>query len=195
MFDAVHDTQQAFRKILYAHSRPGSLADISPEADRLDDDLPVSREFLLLAYVLLDGEVTFAVCSSSREEKEEFISRVTYARVVPVDRADFVLVPETDYPVTDVMDRMREGDLVDPHKGATLVLGTAGLEAAGGLILSGPGIRGESRLTVLREPSWIESRNRKNREYPLGVDLLLISGKGLLAALPRTTQIRSAGGV
>jgi alpha-D-ribose 1-methylphosphonate 5-triphosphate synthase subunit PhnH len=191
MFDAVHDIQRASRKMVKALSFPGTLENLLPEAEKLDGDLPVTQVLLLLAMTLLDGEVTFAVESEQKATQEELISRLTYSRAVAAENADFVFVPDADFPSAAVIGKLREGDLVDPHRGATLILGAASLDNGNGLVLSGPGIRDTEKLAVTREPSWVEARNRKNREYPMGVDLFLVTDGGQLAALPRTTKIRA----
>jgi alpha-D-ribose 1-methylphosphonate 5-triphosphate synthase subunit PhnH len=36
---------------------------------------------------------------------------------------------------------------------------------------------------------WIAARAAKNREYPLGVDMIFVDPEGRVAALPRTTGV------
>ena len=63
-------------------------------------------------------------------------------------------------------------------------------EHAGPLLaLSGPGIQAECLLRVDRDASWIEERQQKNSEYPLGIDVFLFDPAGRVAAIPRTTRV------
>ncbi|MDT8296906.1 MAG: phosphonate C-P lyase system protein PhnH, partial [Spirochaetaceae bacterium] len=103
-----------------------------------------------------------------------------------------------------------EGTLENPHLGATIIMELASFHsnddsnqvpfsAADGAadsaewILSGPGIPGEKRLWTSGKSHWMERRNSRNSEYPLGLDLVLIHSDGYAAALPRTTRINRVG--
>ncbi len=57
-------------------------------------------------------------------------------------------------------------------------------------ILTGPGIETEKRLRVAGSPKWAEIRAVRNKEFPLGVDCILIDPTGRMAALPRTTKMK-----
>ncbi|TDG00562.1 phosphonate C-P lyase system protein PhnH [Paenibacillus piri] len=74
--------------------------------------------------------------------------------------------------------------------------GGAGLRPAekgadGVWLLQGPGIRGSRRLTIGgMSQVWFDERAKANAEYPMGIDMILFTADGQLAALPRTTLIR-----
>ena len=60
--------------------------------------------------------------------------------------------------------------------------------------LSGPGVPGRRELLVYGLPAAaIAARNQACAEYPLGVDLVLATTDGRVAALPRTTTVTIEG--
>jgi alpha-D-ribose 1-methylphosphonate 5-triphosphate synthase subunit PhnH len=195
--DAVHDLQRVFRKILAATASPGAIVDLAGEAELLDLELPLNRGILLVALALLDGETSFAVDSADRGAHGETVSHMTYAKATRPEEADFVFVLGGADPAGAIA-AARIGTLVDPHLGATIVVEVESLEEEGGALeLSGPGIESLARLGVrpaaVPGAGWIAARAAKNREFPLGVDLILVDSRCRLAALPRTTVIREEG--
>jgi len=84
------------------------------------------------------------------------------------------------------------GSLESPETGATILLcvATLGEHTESGVLLnlSGPGIQGNTELTVSGlHPSWLIARAGL-AAFPLGFDLLLCDERRF-AALPRTTRI------
>ncbi len=206
--DKVHDVQKAFRKLVEAHSFPGRIVDMASELSGIDTDLPMPPHMVLPALILLDAETRFAIADSDRGEKSRLISQLTYAGSSDVEIADFIFVDDVESFRAEALDRACEGTLENPHLGATVILdletfrsddpqnsGTFLPDTAdsGEWILQGPGIRNERRIWIPGGRDWMERRNARNIEYPLGLDLLLVSSDGRMAALPRTTRIRPAG--
>jgi alpha-D-ribose 1-methylphosphonate 5-triphosphate synthase subunit PhnH len=192
--DPVHDIQRAFRAIMKSWANPGEIVDLGDIAAAIDIDIPVNKTAILAAMVLLDAEVGFSVHSKDPAPDSAAIARLTYGKRKETERADFVFVLGRD-DVADAISRARIGTLVDPHLGATIVIETGGIGPAdryGGtsLVLSGPGIRDTRGVSVDLPPSWIAARAARNREFPLGVDLVFVDGAGLLVSLPRTTVVR-----
>jgi alpha-D-ribose 1-methylphosphonate 5-triphosphate synthase subunit PhnH len=193
--DPVHDLQKVFRKLLAAQASPGTIAELSREAELLDLELPINKGVLLLALALLDAETSFCVSSSDSAALGDVISHLTYARRAGPGESDFVFVLGGK-DVARSIRLAREGTLVDPHLGSTLVIEVARLSGEGELILAGPGIETKARLGMGAgrgadlDPGWLEARSAKNAEFPLGVDLLFVDEDFRLAALPRTTLVR-----
>jgi alpha-D-ribose 1-methylphosphonate 5-triphosphate synthase subunit PhnH len=76
-----------------------------------------------------------------------------------------------------------------PDRSTTLVVQVDTLTEGPELILSGPGIRGTSSLRAGALPSDFVQRIQANRAlFPRGVDLLLVCGNELVA-LPRSTHV------
>jgi len=189
--DYVHDLQSAFRKTVTAFSFPGMIVDLSAELSRVEKELGFPPPLLLLALMLLDGETTFAVYASDGSRQEQSVSRLTLSKAADSAQADFIFFPDSSLDASLIIERSREGSLSDPHLGATLIFRTTELSEGDSLVLTGPGIEHEKIIRIGRDGDWLEARQQKNREYPLGVDLIFITDDGLLTAIPRTTKIIS----
>ena len=189
--DYVHDIQTAFRKTITAFSFPGTIVDLSAELSRVEKELGFSPSLLLLALMLLDGETTFAVYASDGKKQEQSVSRLTLSRATDADQADFIFFPDPSLDASLIIERSREGSLSDPHLGATLIFKVGDLSPNGFLALTGPGVERETSIRIDRSGEWLEARQQKNKEYPLGVYVILVTDNGRLAAIPRTTKINS----
>lgn len=190
--DYVHDLQSVYRKILDALSRPGLIADLSGELSLVDPGLGSNGAFVLLALTLLDGDVAFAVSTGTDGSLARSLSRLTLAAQADIPHADFVFI-DAGTSVSEAISAAREGTLLDPHLGATIIVMADSITENGSYLLSGPGIRDEARLGITGAEGWLEARAEKNREYPLGVDLYFVTSEGAFAALPRTTRVTLAG--
>jgi alpha-D-ribose 1-methylphosphonate 5-triphosphate synthase subunit PhnH len=191
-FDLTHDCQSAFRSLVNAESYPGRIYSLALESQSLTIQSPLPQAFLVAALCLLDIETSFHVESPAAAEAEEFIAQLCGARPQPLGEADFIFVAASDLPLAEVLAGAKPGDLVDPHSGATIIAQVSALAEGGSLILRGPGIKDENRLTISRDREWIAARERKNREFPLGVDLFFVDPEHRVAALPRTTRVKEA---
>ncbi len=198
--DRVHDLQSAFRKLISAHARPGTIVNLGPEAGKIGDDAGFAPEFLLIALTLLDGETAFAVSSGDPDAFATAVSALTYAPRGTVETAAFVFVPDADADTNAVIGSCSPGTLLDPHLGSTVILGARDILGAGdvhdaeSLSLRGPGIRGSAECAVVRGGEWLAGRNAKNAEYPLGVDVIFVTPAGKAVAFPRTTIITEKRG-
>lgn len=85
-FDFVYDTQAAFRLLLEALSNPGRIVELGPLARKLGGAYAMP---LTVAAVLLDNEVSFAVCGSPA--LAEKITELTLAKTAAVSKADLYL--------------------------------------------------------------------------------------------------------
>ena len=87
---------------------------------------------------------------------------------------------------------LEAGTEEEPHRSATLILQVASLVPGTGWTLRGPGIETTHRLQAAGLPAGFAAAWTANAaRFPRGVDLVLCAGDRL-AALPRTTRIRSA---
>jgi alpha-D-ribose 1-methylphosphonate 5-triphosphate synthase subunit PhnH len=210
--DKVHDLQAAFRTMIAVHSFPGRILSVRGILDGVDADLSLPPHLCLPAMTLLDAETGFAVASGKSGEQSRLVSQLTYARPLPPAEADFLLAEAGDEFVLAVLEAAKEGTLENPHEGATVIMEVAGMASDDPAnaedarsdgredvdwpewVLTGPGIETERRLKVAGSPFWAEARTERNREFPLGVDILLLDASGLIAALPRTTRMMRSGG-
>ncbi|WP_121614451.1 phosphonate C-P lyase system protein PhnH [Mesobacillus foraminis] len=190
--DVVHDLQSVYRKVVNATSRPGTISDLSHEALSVEK-VPVqcAASIWVLALTLLDQEVTFKVYSTQAEKASRAINQLTYAKPVEVNEADFIFVlPDAEEgSLEEAIESGKHGTLMNPHNSATIIVEAENVNEGVELLLTGPGIQTSTSVKVCLTGDWIASRNQKNREYPLGIDLMIIDKEHQLLSLPRTTQI------
>lgn len=168
------DTQQhAYRQLMQAFANPGQLETLSDEAA------------LLTLATLLDGATSLA-------DVHGLISTLDWARLETVsaiaETAHFVLADGAQAPTFTP----GIGTLESPEEGATLLLSVASLNSGSSYTLSGPGVDGSRNVAVRGlNPAWLASRESWNAAFPMGVDIVLLAGKQVMA-LPRTTRIIGA---
>lgn len=190
--DQIHDTQQAYRKILHSMSRPGTISDLQPITKQIDEELPCFQALFLSALTLLDAEVTFCVKGNQDKSKKlsELLSSYTMSHATTVEQADFLFIlqdaPEDE--VNEALQDCKNGNLVDPQQSATWIIESSVLTNESAFTLKGPGINGVQHLyTGLSEIFW-QRRKDKVKEYPLGIDLIMVDAIGQIACIPRTTS-------
>ncbi|MDF2958771.1 MAG: phosphonate metabolism protein [Paenibacillus sp.] len=136
---------------------------------------------------------------------EAYIRRHSISQAAPAAEADYVFAAGgmPDAEIRSIMSTLRCGTLLAPEQGATLFLLVEHLkhtdmnsnasksETAVHWVLQGPGIQDTNRLSISgMNKLWFEERARVNAEYPIGVDIILFTADGDIAALPRTTILR-----
>ncbi|MBC8061933.1 MAG: phosphonate C-P lyase system protein PhnH [Clostridiaceae bacterium] len=191
MLDLVHDTQQAYRKLLNCMSRPGVIESIEIQSEKIDFDITFYKGTLVNMFVLLDGEVSFNIISENNEEITDFINQLTYAKATTLEEADFIFVlnDAEENSLGDVFNRAKLGTLIDPHKSATIIVEVEKLSYEKRYLLRGPGIKTLCYADIVTRGSFVEERENKNFEYPLGVDVVFIDRDAQIMCLPRTTEI------
>ena len=189
--DMVHDIQRAYRQTLDSMSRPGLISNFRNQADKIDMANSCFDSTLVLVLMLFDTEVKFKVCSEREAELDKLINQLTYAKATEVESADYILVLNDAKP-EDLEQAFRmayPGDLLDPHKAATIIIEADSVSNDRDLILTGPGIEKERYIDVKTTDRWVDLRAEKNSEYPLGIDIIFTDRDDNILCLPRTTQI------
>lgn len=178
--------QEVFRRALDAMSRPGRLVEVACEA-QLPSDAHRAAGLVLLA--LLDSDTRLWTSPSvERGDTVRHLRFHTGCQVVDEPaHADFAWVARADE--LPALDAFAMGSDEWPDRSTTIVLQVAAMDDTRGWRLTGPGIRGETRLHVAGlgaafAAQWQAMRAR----YPRGVDVLLTCGTHV-AALPRSTQL------
>lgn len=188
-FDPVFDSQIVFRRILGCMARPGKVDFLTSE----ESDPATDRAMMMVALSLLDEETTFAVLGEEKDRLERCCRLIAGGRMVPPGEADFVFVSGAE-PRPEIMG-LRRGNLLFPDQGATVVFRVEMLrpethEGEVCLRLQGPGVQGEVLLGVtglVREN--LAYLREVNAEFPLGVDIILVSEGGRVACIPRSVKI------
>jgi alpha-D-ribose 1-methylphosphonate 5-triphosphate synthase subunit PhnH len=178
--------QRVFRALLNAMARPGTVHTANPH--------PQSGRFaaaVSLLEAVLDHEVTFAIVPEQADLTDTLL-RLTGSYVAPPDQADYLLGEGGG--VLRALQQAKEGTAEFPDKSATVLAVVAALSAAPGgglpLKLAGPGIR-ETR-TVWVDGFAPECRGafvERNRDLPMGIDLVLVAPDGAFTCLTRYTRL------
>lgn len=170
--------RENFRSCLQALSRPGSVQNIHAIFD---------SEMMAMASVLLYAEVSY-YCDNTLDL--ELINALCGADKTGKEEADYLFFsgPEPIH-----LQEAKVGSAESPEFGATLIFSCSSFYEGGTkVILSGPGINKEKTLQLPVSKLFLDTLAEKNSSFPMGVDLFLISSKGELLGLPRTTHVEVA---
>lgn len=169
--------QTAFRQLMTAFSYPGRVVPLAGGTE--------SALMLVLA-TLVDSAC--ALADPQHALSGDDLRRLG-VRSASVEAAEFVLTDGNR--LLEVTPRL--GSLETPEQGATVVMRVPCFGEGAKLRLTGPGIQHEQVLQVSGiDPGWWKQRAEWNAHFPLGVDLILVSGCEV-AVLPRTTQMNLKG--
>ena len=192
-FDPVHDIQKGFRSLLDCFAYPGSRKSVQEQFKDLLIGVAVTPALQYLSLMLLDAETSFAVLGNQKSDAETWLSRLCYAKPSPVAQSLFVLVPaegnDDQAILAKELANCHRGDLENPHTGATILFEVANLDQGLSVELRGPGIKDSLRTTLAITKEVLAVRKNLNREFPLGVDMVIIDALGRIVCLPRTTLV------
>ncbi|PYE46959.1 alpha-D-ribose 1-methylphosphonate 5-triphosphate synthase subunit PhnH [Rhizobium sp. PP-F2F-G20b] len=185
--EPVFGSQRAFRALMDAFARPGSVADLSDLAVPPAPMSPAAGA-ILLALADADTPVFFEMDMLGAKAWVGFHTGATAAN--DALSARFVLLaPDSD---CAGWSRFAVGTAEYPDRSATLLLPVAALHGGQRLTLSGPGIETTTDIAPQGLPTGFAHVMATNRAgFPLGFDLVLVAG-GEALALPRTTRIQEA---
>ena len=186
--DPVFDGQRAFRAVLTAMARPGTVARVEM---RVTPPPSLSLAAASLALTLLDRDTPLWLDAAAGSE--ETVGFLAFHCGAPVVRdpaaAAFALI--ADAPSMPALAHFAQGDDRYPDESATLIVEVAGLAAGAPLALRGPGI--ETSVTIAPRglpegfPAWL-ALNRA--QFPLGVDVILTCGADMIG-LPRAVEVEA----
>lgn len=175
--DPVVHSAIAFRSVMTAMARPGSIVDVLgalPPA-------PVSIAAGVVLLTLCDPETpVFLASGHDTKAVRDWITFHTGAPVSRPENARFGLGNWTELPLDD----FAIGTSEYPDRSATLIVEMPEL-SADGATLKGPGIQGTTSLSLPE----LAAFQANAVLFPLGRDFIFTSGSQL-AALPRTTRVR-----
>lgn len=179
--DPVLGAQEAFRAVLGALSRPGSIhragSLLTPPAP-----LQPATAAVLLALVDVDTSLHLDPACAPARDWIAFHCGAPFA--IDPNSADYVLA--LSCPQLASLDA---GTDDAPEVGATVILQVKGFSAGQSLRLAGPGLAAPETIAVDGLPDDFVSRWTANQAlFPRGIDIILCAGDQL-AALPRSLQI------
>ncbi|NLK94239.1 MAG: phosphonate C-P lyase system protein PhnH [Clostridiales bacterium] len=188
--DLVHDIQGVYRKVLNAMARPGCIENVKNEEEKVDLNIRSYKNTVLVMLMLLDAEVSFNVVSDNSIDVISTISQITYAKIKPIEEADYVFVlSDSIDKLKEAYEKVKEGTLIDPNLSATIIAEVLKISDEKELELSGPGIKEKNYIKISGNYGWVKARENKNKEYPLGVDSIFLDSDGQVICIPRTTKI------
>jgi alpha-D-ribose 1-methylphosphonate 5-triphosphate synthase subunit PhnH len=193
-FDMVHGTQEIYRKLLDCMARPGKTQSISDSIHMIEPVHGFSHGLVAVAYTLIDREANFHVISDQQDEVIQYLHWKTFSHHEEAEQAPYIFIQEQleEQEIHELMNKVNHGTLEDPHSSATLIINVKSFTNGLKMKLSGPGINGNKECYVAGlSLRWLVERELKNKEYPLGVDLILVAESGEVMAIPRTTLIES----
>lgn len=191
-FDKVFDTQRIYRQTLDAMARPGKINALYQL--KLNPPQGLNQAAAAIALTMLDSETSFYLALTS-QDISEYLTLNTGARNCPVDCAEFIIAcADRALPELNVVNC---GTLLSPEKGATILFMVHRLatESNGlAIVLTGPGIAGNSRLVIEgMHPGNLQIIASLNQEYPLGVDMICVDNRGNVACIPRSSTMQWEG--
>ena len=185
----LHRAQRAFRSVLDAFARPGTVQSIELAPGNPARPAALDAALEAATRLFVDQAVTFCVADSE-----------THARRAPLRDADFVVVPARADAQTarEAVAEACRGTLASPEKGATVLMGCARLAevpegsqvaepAVHVVALRGPGVERENRFAVDRA-DWLRARDARGDEFPCGIEIVLVDPDGRVAAVPRSSR-------
>jgi alpha-D-ribose 1-methylphosphonate 5-triphosphate synthase subunit PhnH len=188
-------SQQAFRALLDALARPGTVVDLAPVG--LPAEVPAA---LVVPLALADVEISVAVLGDDHGRWGGLLADATGARPAPVGEADVVVALAPPRPAD--LRAARRGTAEEPDRGSRWSISCTGLHPAGRrgdvvVELDGPGVDGIDHLGVDGLPAGlVDTLAEVNADFPRGIDVWLSTPDGCLAGLPRSTRTRRlVGGV
>lgn len=184
----VHQSQQVFRRVLDALSRPG-LGQPLPPLPQAPAPLAASAAAVLLALADADTPVWLSPALNQAPVRDWLTFHAAVAWTDSLDQAAFAVIQADD--ALPALDAFALGSPEVPQASTTLLI--QDIETSPDrlpLSLRGPGIKDQQALTLPPTlaasllPLWAEN----NAFYPQGIDALLL-GSNSIWALSRTTTL------
>ena len=183
--DIVDDSQTTVRALLNALSYPGKQQQININLTPPSD---LNIGFAAAYLTMLDLETKVWLSSDFNGDIKAWLLFHTGSSFTDNSQvADFAIIKNIN--AIPSLLNFHHGTAEEPEKSTTLFVQGLDLESGEKVILTGPGILGETTISIsgLPEFFWLEwESNVKN--YPLGIDIFFFS-KNTVIGLPRTIKI------
>jgi alpha-D-ribose 1-methylphosphonate 5-triphosphate synthase subunit PhnH len=179
--DPVQGSQAAFRAVLEAMSRPGTIfevgADLTPPA-------PLCQSAAAVLLTLIDADTALHLAPEMDEAREWIVFHTTPRLTDALVEADFALAG-----AMPKLAALNAGTDDGPQEGATLILQVGGFGRAKRFDIAGPGLAAPRLIEIDGLPADFARQWQDNHaRFPRGVDLILCAGDRLMA-LPRSLRI------
>ena len=184
--DVAVQSAHAFRAILQAMARPGRVLELGAD---LAAPEPLLASTAAVALTLCDFQTPLWLAPDLHNDRVVQYLRFHAGAPVAAEPDTALFLFATAGHVIPVAHLLMQGTHEYPDRSATLVIQVAGF-APGAVALSGPGIRGSESfgVTGLGTSFWAAMAENHGR-FPVGIDVIFTAPR-LVAALPRSTEIR-----
>ncbi|MGD9066194.1 MAG: phosphonate C-P lyase system protein PhnH [Desulfobacterales bacterium] len=199
-FDFVHDSQQVFKTLMMALAFPGIIRRLEPIS--LSMPKPDLGYILQPLLTLLDLETTYhVVCRDKKlwEDVTHYIELNTLSQLRKLTHADYILC--LDPSLNGRFPKLKKGTLTQPNQSATVFylldsVAEVPIAKATELRFSGPGIEDIQTIYVSGiDPGELEQWDHFKSDYPMGVDIFLVSQWGDVVGVPRSVSMEITGGL
>lgn len=193
-FNETAYTQTVFRTLLDCMARPGTIGHLHLHLKSTPGELsaPFTEYLLGVALTLMDQEVVFHVWND-RHQVAAQLQLHTMSRPGDLEDCDYLLAYGGE---AFEIDRLKKGSWQFPDESATIICQVDRLAAPPihqaetiRFELHGPGIQQAREISVSGlNPGVLEPWRQCNREFPLGLDWILVDRSGQVCCLPRSTR-------
>lgn len=181
--DPAIQSAHAFRHVMEAMARPGTILDIAGAAP----PAPLSPAAGAVLLTLCDTDTPVALAGAvDCDAVRTWLAFHTGAPMATPGACTFAVGP---WAALAPLSAYGVGQSDYPDRSATLIVECEDLVPAGA-VLTGPGIKGEAALSLPE----VAALQANRALFPLGLDFIFTSGSRV-AALPRSTQVRMAEGI
>ncbi len=190
--DEFFHTQKIFRVLLDCMAKPGTIGRIDVVDSTEESGFPFTRYMLYVAKTLLDQETLFHVANDPGQV-ETMISLDTMAVSGSLSGCDYLLTSGDDF---FEIERLKRGSWQFPDESATIICQVIDLfdsfdneGESVSITLKGPGIKGLKEIAIEGlNPIFLDGLKECNREFPLGIDCILVGRTGKICCIPRSTR-------
>jgi alpha-D-ribose 1-methylphosphonate 5-triphosphate synthase subunit PhnH len=173
--------------LLASLAQPGRVFRLPAAVTRPEAGPAVGPGIVPLALAVIGSKIAVA----GAPDWQARIWQGTGASTSDIAEAELVALPGPADPA--MIPRLRRGSSLAPEDGAKVGLGCHVLRAGGPgevtVELSGPGVRGRTRLGVDGISSDVfDALRAVNATFPAGVDVWLVDEQGQVSGLPRSTR-------
>lgn len=181
--DPVAQSQIAFRALLDAIARPGTIVTL-PEPAGAPEGLSPAQAAIALA--LADGDAAVWLGGGAIAARAWIAFHTGAPHAAEPAQARFAFADTAA--ILPPLDAFALGSDAYPDRSTTLVIETPGLANDGPLTLSGPGIPGAVRAAIALPGAFLAARAALAEIFPRGIDLFLTDGTRAMG-VPRTTIV------
>ena len=186
--DPVHDSGQAFRGLLMAMARPGSVHALDFEVEP-PAPLTPAMAAAVLTLADLDTPIWLDPDAASGHAADYFRFHCGCPVTDDPGRASFAVAARGA--ALPALDRFSLGSELHPERSTTLLVQVAALDGGLPMLLGGPGIEDRTMFAPQGlDPDFWAMRRTLAPLYPQGIDVILVT-TGQAACLPRTTLVTS----